>query len=85
MDRNLRAPRRHSRSAGGHVTGSEVEDLADKYPRYAKLTLPGSVPPACEGRRKTGGAHSPFLYLLVVARMSLGGIGGWAGHTLAKR
>src|SRR5947209_8767688 len=36
----------------------------------------GSVPPACEGRRKTGGAHSPFLYLFVVARMSLGGYRG---------
>jgi len=47
------------------------------------LAAGAKCPPACARGCKTGGAHSPFL--LVVARVSLGLSGAWAGHTLARR
>ena len=49
------------------------------------LNSGGSAPGPRTGECKTGGAHSPFLVLLVVARMSLGLSGAWAGHTLTQR
>ena len=48
------------------------------------LAAGAKCPPACaRGVQDRGGAHSPFL--LVVARVSLGLSGAWAGHTLARR